>query len=57
VWSEHVGDPLLASNMTRRVDYARFMVEAVRNDALVQEAPAIVGRLTESALAHVGGAA
>jgi NAD(P)-dependent dehydrogenase (short-subunit alcohol dehydrogenase family) len=52
VWSRHVGDPVLASNLTRRVDYARFMVEAVHNDALIHEAPAIVGRLTPSALAH-----
>jgi hypothetical protein len=22
VWSRHVGDPILASNLTRRVDYA-----------------------------------
>lgn len=57
VWSRHVGDPVLASNLTPRVDYARFMVEAVENDDLVQEAPAIVGRLTPSALAHVGGPA
>ncbi|MFI7575930.1 NAD(P)-dependent oxidoreductase [Micromonospora sp. NPDC049497] len=56
VWSRHVGDPVLASNLTRRVDYARFMVEAVANDALVREAPAIVGRLTPSALAHADGA-
>jgi hypothetical protein len=54
VWSRHVGDPVLASNLTRRVDYAYFMVEAVENDALVHEAPAIVGRLTPSALAHTG---
>jgi hypothetical protein len=47
VWSRHVGDPVLASNRTRRVDFALFMVAA-----LVHEAPAIVGRLTESALAH-----
>jgi uncharacterized protein YbjT (DUF2867 family) len=52
VWSRHVGDPVLASNRTRRVDYARFMVEAVDDDALIHEAPAIVGRLTPSALAH-----
>nr|WP_091089760.1 NAD(P)H-binding protein [Micromonospora nigra] len=57
VWSRHVGDPVLASNLTPRVDYARFMVEAVENDALVREAPAIVGRLTPSALAHAGGPA
>ena len=54
VWSRHVGDPVLASNRTRRVDFARFMVEAVEDDTLVHEAPAIVGRLTESALAHAG---
>ncbi|NIL55635.1 NAD(P)-dependent oxidoreductase [Salinispora arenicola] len=54
LWSRHVGDPVLASNLTRRVDYARFMVDAVENDGLVHEAPAIVGRLTPSALAHAG---
>jgi uncharacterized protein YbjT (DUF2867 family) len=52
VWSRHVGDPILASNMTRRVDFALFMVEALGNDELVHEAPAIVGRLTTSAMAH-----
>ncbi|GAA4943629.1 hypothetical protein GCM10023224_28010 [Streptomonospora halophila] len=51
-WSRHVGDPVLASDRTRRVDFALFMVEALTDDALVQEAPAIVGRLTPSALAH-----
>jgi uncharacterized protein YbjT (DUF2867 family) len=52
VWSKHVGDPILESNMTRRVDYALFMVEALTNDELVQEAPAIVGCRTPSALAN-----
>jgi hypothetical protein len=52
VWSRHVGDPILESNLTRRVDFALFMVEALRNDELVHEAPAIVGRNTPSALAH-----
>lgn len=52
VWSRHVGDPVLASNRTRRVDYARFMVAALTNDALIHEAPAIVGCQTPSALAH-----
>jgi hypothetical protein len=52
VWSHHVGDPVLASNKTRRVDFALFMVEALTDDALVGEAPAIVGRLTPSAQAH-----
>jgi hypothetical protein len=52
VWSRHVGDPILASNVTRRVDYALFMVEALTNDSLIHEAPAIVGCGTPSALAH-----
>jgi hypothetical protein len=52
VWSGHVGDPILASNITRRVDYALFMVEALTDDTLIQEAPAIVGCGTPSALAH-----
>ncbi len=52
VWSQHVGDPILASNRTRRVDFALFMVAALENDALVHQAPAIVGCLTPSALAH-----
>ncbi|SHJ97869.1 NAD(P)H-binding [Nocardiopsis flavescens] len=56
VWSRHVGDPVLASNRTRRVDFALFMVEALTDDALVGEAPAIVGRDTPSALAHAGEA-
>jgi hypothetical protein len=50
VWSRHVGDPILASNLTRRTDFALFMVDALENDALIHEAPAIVGRLTPSAL-------
>lgn len=52
VWSRHVGDPILKSNRTRRVDFALFMVEALSNDQLVHEAPAIVGCKTASALAH-----
>ncbi|HVD09292.1 MAG TPA: NAD(P)H-binding protein [Gaiellaceae bacterium] len=55
VWSRHVGDPILESNITRRVDFALFMVEALENDELVHEAPAIVGRETPSALAHAVG--
>ncbi|MBN3929401.1 NAD(P)H-binding protein [Streptomyces verrucosisporus] len=57
VWSRHVGDPVLASDMTRRVDFALFMVEALTDDTLVREAPAIVGRLTPSALAYAEGQA
>jgi hypothetical protein len=56
VWSLHVGDLLLESNMTRRVDYALFMVAALENDELVHEAPAIVGCQTPSALAHAADA-
>ncbi len=52
VWSRHVGDPILESNMTRRVDFALFMVAAIDNDELIHEAPAIVGCQTPSALAH-----
>jgi NAD(P)H-binding len=52
VWSRYVGDPILASNLTRRVDFALFMVDALERDELVHEAPAIVGRQSPSALAH-----
>jgi hypothetical protein len=52
VWSRHVGDPILESNITRRIDFAPFMVEALKNDALIHEAPAIVGCQTPSALAQ-----
>jgi hypothetical protein len=56
VWSRHVGDPILESNLTRRVDFALFMVEALMNDDLIHEAPAIVGCRTPSALAHAADA-
>jgi NAD(P)-dependent dehydrogenase (short-subunit alcohol dehydrogenase family) len=49
VWSRHVGDPALASNLTRRIDFALFMVEALENDELIHEAPAIVGCMAPSA--------
>lgn len=52
VWSQHVGDLILKSNITRRVDFALFMVAALENDELVHKAPAIVGSKTPSALAH-----
>jgi uncharacterized protein YbjT (DUF2867 family) len=55
VWSHHVGDPILASNLTRRIDFALFMVDALTNDTLIREAPAIVGRETASAQAHTQG--
>jgi NAD(P)-dependent dehydrogenase (short-subunit alcohol dehydrogenase family) len=54
VWSRHVGDPILRSGITRRVDFALFMVEALENDDLVHEAPAIVSSQSPSALAHAG---
>lgn len=56
VWSRHVGDPILKSNIVRRADFALFMVEALKNDELVREAPAIVGCRTPSAVAHVAAA-
>jgi hypothetical protein len=52
VWSRHVGDPILRSDITRRVDFALFMVEAIENDELIHEAPAIVGCQSPSALEH-----
>lgn len=50
VWSKHVGDPILESNRTRRVDFALFMVDALENDRLIREAPAIVSCKSASAL-------
>ncbi len=55
VWSRHIGDPVLASNITRRIDFALFMVEALENDELIHEAPAIVGCQTPSALSKETG--
>lgn len=51
-WSRHVGDPILASNLTRRTDFALFMVAALEDSTLIHEAPAIVGCQTPSALEH-----
>lgn len=51
-WSRHVGDPILESNRTRRIDFALFMVDALENDGLIREAPAIVGRQTPSVKAY-----
>lgn len=56
VWSRHVGDPILETNLTRRTDFALFMVEALENDALIHEAPAIVGCCSPSARAHASDA-
>ena len=52
VWAEHVGDPILASNLVRRTDFALFMVDALENDALIRKAPAIVGCRAPSVLKH-----
>lgn len=57
VWSDHVQDPILASNKTRRVDFALFMVETLTDDSLIGKAPAICGRETESAREHLAQAA
>lgn len=57
VWSRHVGDPVLRSNITRRVDFARFMVAALEDDSLIREAPAIVSRNSPSARQHQAPAA
>lgn len=57
VWSQHVGDPILKSNMTRRIDFALFMVEALTDETLIHQSPAIVSRKSESAqsyLQHAG---
>lgn len=56
VWARHVGDPVLASNLTRRTDFALFMVAALEDDSLIREAPAIVGRESASARAHAASA-
>lgn len=55
-WSAHVGDPILASNRTRRVDFALFMVAALESDELIHQAPAIVSRRAPSAIAHAAEA-
>jgi hypothetical protein len=55
VWSRHVGDAVLASNLTRRVDFALFMVEALTRRELIQEAPAIVGCRAPSAITASAG--
>lgn len=52
VWAPHVGDPVLASNRTRRTDFALFMVNALTDDRLIHEAPAIVSQASASARAR-----
>jgi hypothetical protein len=50
IWRRHVGDPALKSDLTRRTDFALFMVAALEDDSLIHEAPAIVGCQSASAL-------
>ncbi|MGD7706983.1 hypothetical protein [Microlunatus sp. Y2014] len=52
MWSHHVQDPILASNLVRRTDFALFMVEALTDASLVHQVPAINGCQSPSALAH-----
>lgn len=44
VWSHQTQDAVLARNLTRRTDFALFMVHALTDDTLVQVTPAISGR-------------
>lgn len=56
VWAPHVGDPVLQSNRTRRTDFALFMVNALTDDSLIHQAPALVSRASASVHAgHSGG--
>lgn len=41
VWSDHVGDKVIARNRTRRTDFAGFMVHALTAPELNRRAPAI----------------
>ncbi len=52
VWANNVGDPILASNRTRRTDFALFMVNALTDASLSRKAPAIVSRAAQSARDH-----
>ncbi|SAL32838.1 NmrA family protein [Caballeronia udeis] len=59
-WSGHVGDLILASNITCRVDFALFMIEALENNELIHKAPAIASaakRLRHSSRACQAGSA
>jgi hypothetical protein len=52
VWSRHVGDPILESNLTRCVDYALFMGGGAHERRARPRSSGIVGCQTPSALAH-----
>ncbi|SEF48093.1 NAD(P)-dependent oxidoreductase [Vibrio hangzhouensis] len=47
IWRKHTHDPALSRNLTRRTDFARFMVHAINNNELVHQAPAISAVLQE----------
>lgn len=49
VWSHHTHDAVLSRNLTRRTDFALFMVHALTDESLVQVAPAISGRSASQA--------
>jgi putative NAD(P)-binding protein len=51
-WTVVRGSDLEEGDLTRRIDFALYMVDALENEDLVREAPAIVGCQTPSALAH-----
>ena len=53
IWRDLVGDPALASNRTRRIDFALFMIEAIADAGLIHKAPAIVSRASKSAQLHL----
>jgi uncharacterized protein YbjT (DUF2867 family) len=43
IWAARAHDPRLAHNRMTRTDFARFMVHALTDPALVRQAPAITG--------------
>lgn len=57
VWASHAHDPILASNKTRRTDFALFMVAALTDPDLIREAPAITGCNSASAQHVIGASA
>jgi hypothetical protein len=57
VWSRHVGDPVLESNITRRVDFALFMVAALEIDEHRDGSPpqALLDHAPTAGLGHSSG--
>lgn len=49
LWRKRIGGPVSATSATHRVDFSRFMIEALENDELIHEAPAIASCQTASA--------